>query len=97
MENENILLVINSTPVSEKHLTLFVKEEISFGGPKLILNELVEVMYKHPDAPDDMLVSHLEVHRLGEYAEPSRKDLVVLDAAYDTVYRQQFRQPPKKS
>lgn len=81
MKVENKLLLINKTesPSKTRHICYYVKED----GNNLILCEIVENWYKHPDAPEDAYVQLLEDIRVKTYKKWDEKagELMLLLAA----------------
>lgn len=77
---ENKLLLINKTesPSKTKHICYYVKED----GNDLILCEIVESWYKHPEAPEDAYVQLLEDIRVKTYKKWDEKagELILLFA-----------------
>jgi len=78
------LLVINEEPVEEKHVSWFVRDSNGFA---VQLYEVVELKYKHPQAPDDAFVYKFETKCCGNFfrVEPKAATLVLLEASEKAV------------
>lgn len=81
-----ILLTICNTPedvVSTKHICYYAKSE----GPDIVLYEVVEVCYKHPQAPEDAVVPVIEVHvsKKVKKVDPEAAAWILLEASEKSV------------
>ncbi|MFW6046311.1 MAG: hypothetical protein ACOCP4_00710 [Candidatus Woesearchaeota archaeon] len=79
---ENIVFNITHELVYQKHISWTVGED----GDTMILYEIVENYYPHPQAPDDALISKIEfVERKRVSNEIEKAPLKILKNALDNI------------
>lgn len=82
-----MLLIINSDPISEKHISWFTN---CYSSTHVELREVVERTYQHPEAPEYATVKMIEIkchssfNRLGVDAGV----VVLLEASLNSVSHQ---------
>ncbi|KKN91158.1 hypothetical protein LCGC14_0220240 [marine sediment metagenome] len=82
-----MLLIINDTdPVSEKHLSWNIKRTVGERSNVLSLYEIVEVTYKHPDA-DELTIQVIESKLIDSACVLSSKAAlwILLEAAFTAI------------
>ena len=57
------IIVINTEPIKEEHVTYYVKDEHKLEGINRVLYEIVKCTYNHPDAPEHAVIHVLEERR----------------------------------
>jgi len=78
-----IIINISEKHVSEKILGYITKELVSVENKKLVLYKVVERMYRHPQALEDSLISHIEVVKVDNVPDEFDSAIHVLDHQQD--------------
>lgn len=58
---ENFLICVTEKPVKQKHISWSYWETTENRMPIIVLNEIVENFYRHPQAPDDAFIQQIEM------------------------------------
>lgn len=86
-----MLLVINSDPVSEKHISWFTRAGDK--GNDIELYEIVERSYPHPQAPEYATVPVIEIKSVASFKRLSLQGAtsVLLEASLNAITNDQRR------
>jgi len=84
-----MLLVINSDPVSEKHISWFTKDGNK--GNEIELYEVVERMYPHPQVPEHATIAVMGIKSIGSFKRTGLDGAtsVLLEASLNAITREQ--------
>lgn len=77
----------NAQPISAKHISYFCREEQGDKYKVVVLYEVIEYKYPHPDAPDMATVNQIKVERVREKPVYDAGELYLLMCAQETVYK----------
>ena len=87
-----MLLVINSDtpPVEVKHICWFTKRNYS-DSRKIVLYEMVNAKYPHPQAPEDAWIWVIEERQIEEHMEREwiAGSLILMEANQNVITREQ--------
>uniref|UniRef100_A0A6M3LHN8 Uncharacterized protein n=1 Tax=viral metagenome TaxID=1070528 RepID=A0A6M3LHN8_9ZZZZ len=80
---ENILINITTEPIKYKHISW----NVEIRGREIILYQIVENIYKHPDAPEHATISKIEEEKVLSYNIIDKKaaSLFLLKNALDNI------------
>lgn len=73
-----IIINIEEKPISVKHICWFTKESTSL---EIVFCEVVEEIYRHPQAPEDATISKIATYVRKEGLRTSLPECVLLEAA----------------
>jgi hypothetical protein len=75
---ENILICVTEEPTSQKHISWSYREGFDNDRAYLILSEIVENSYRHPQAPEHATINKIEEIDKERYDLPTFKAAPVL-------------------
>lgn len=80
-------------PVSIKHISFLVTEIHEKGVTWLHINELIQCVYPHPDAPNDAWIQAYQIRPLGRY-RPEDKEYAAAYMIFQTQQNMAVIIPP---
>ena len=80
-----MFLIMNEDPISVKHISWFTKEDHS--SDDIVLYEVVETSYSHPDVPNHLSLKNVEIRVHGSAKRTSEKadSWILLEASLRVV------------
>lgn len=94
-ENMTVAFVnTNQTPLKTKHICYYTQKvwDIEARTTRIVLMEIVEHTYPHPQAPDVAIINVLTTRRIGEFSRDGDGSTAILLEAIEQTCRKVYHQ-----